>query len=431
MNIRHFNAQIAFADAPLAEDFRQLHQLGYQIVVNNRPDEEDGPFLHHQQEKALAEQLGMDYVYMPFTFDTLSWEYVDAFHRRVERGGKILAHCRSGARSVSLFLLHDLREGLIDEAEFRAQCQQFGADADKALTWYANRVSKPPQAEVHHFYEPESGSLQYVIADGQAKRCAIIDPVLDFDRRSGAVSTQQAQRLLDFIQQKNWQVAWILDTHPHADHFSAAAWLAEQTAAPTGIGEKVAEVQRLWQKLYHLPDLNPADKIWDTLFKDGDVFYVGNLRGEVILSPGHTLASVTYHIADCAFIHDTFFMPDSGTARADFPGGSAAVLWDSLQRILQLPDDTRLFTGHDYRPDGRDVQFESTVRQQRENNPWVVNQHQHTFIARRQQRDATLPLPELMLMALQVNINGGRLPEPESDGERYLKIPLNRFSLKT
>lgn len=427
MNIRPFDTQIAFADAPLAEDFAQLQQSGFEVVVNNRPDEEEGPFLDHQQEKALAAQYGMDYVYMPFTFDSLCWEDIATFHQLVKQGKKIVAHCRSGARSFSLFLLHDLREGLIDEAEFRTQCQQFGVDADKALSWFANHLGTPPQAEVYHFYEPGSGSLQYVIADGQTQRCAIIDPVLDFDRRSGAVSTQQAQQILDFIQQKNWQVAWILDTHPHADHFSAAAWLAQKTGAPTAIGEKVAEVQKLWQTLYNLPALTPSDKIWDRLFRNGEVFYIGNLRGEVILTPGHTLASVTYHIADCAFIHDTFFMPDSGTARADFPGGSAAVLWGSLQRILQLPDDTRLFTGHDYRPGGRDVQFESTVRQQRENNPWVVNQHQQDFIARRQQRDATLPLPELMLMALQVNINGGRLPEPESDGERYLKVPLNRF----
>lgn len=161
--------------------------------------------------------------------------------------------------------------------------------------------------------------------------------------------------------------------------------------------------------------------------RTGTSFFIGNLRAEVLLSPGHTLASVTYCIADAAFIHDTFFMPDSGTARADFPGGNAEALWESLQRILSLPADTRLFTGHDYRPAGREARWESTVREQRENNPWVVNMDKSRFIAQRKQRDATLPHPELMLMALQVNIRGGVLPDCEDDGQHYLKIPVNRF----
>ncbi len=427
MRIRTYHHQLSFSGAPAASDFATLHQQGYRLIVNNRPDEEPGEYLSHQQEKTLAEGMGIDYVYLPYTFDTLTWETVYTFHYLVRRGKKTLAHCRSGARSACLALLHALREGRIDEARFRSQCEEYGADADKALSWYRRHQSVQSHAQVHAFYEPESGSLQYVVADPEARRCAIIDPVLDFDRRSGTVSHQQAHTILSFIRQQGWGVAWVLDTHPHADHFSAATWLAQKTGALSGIGEKITAVQGLWQDIYNLKELPPAETVWDALFADGDVFFIGNLCAEVLLSPGHTLASVTYHIADAAFIHDTFFMPDSGTARADFPGGNAEALWDSLQRILSLPADTRLFTGHDYRPAGREARWESTVREQRENNPWVANMDKAQFIAQRKQRDATLPHPELMLMALQVNIRGGVLPDCEDDGRHYLKIPVNRF----
>lgn len=427
MRIRTYSPQLSFSDVPEASDFSLLHQQGYRLIVNNRPDEEPGEYLNHQQEKTLAEGAGMGYVYLPYTFDTLTWETVYVFQYLLRQGKKTLAHCRSGARSACLSLLYALREGRIDEAQFRRQCEEYGADADKALSWYGKHKSGQSHAEVHAFYEPESGSLQYVVADAEARRCAIIDPVLDFDRRSGTVSYQQANDILSFIRQRGWGVAWVLDTHPHADHFSAAAWLAQKTGGLTGIGEKITAVQALWEDIYNLKDLPPANAVWDALFADGDVFFIGNLRAEVLLSPGHTPASVSYYIADAAFVHDTFFMPDGGTARADFPGGSAEALWESLQRILSLPADTRLFTGHDYRPAGREARWESSVKEQRENNPWVVNMDKSRFIAQRKQRDAALPHPELMLMALQVNIRGGVLPDCEDDGQRYLKIPVNRF----
>ena len=427
MNIRHLDGKISFSDALSKQEFLTLGEQGYDLVLNNRPDEEEGEFLVHAEEKALTEQQGIAYFYLPFTFDSLTWETVYTFNRLIRTGKKTLAHCRSGSRSVALYLLYELNEGRIDEADFRQQCRQLGSDADKALDWYARRQQHTAQAEVHHFYEPASGSMQYVIADAECGRCAIIDPVMDFDRKSAAVSYQQANEILDFVKKKKWQVAWILDTHPHADHFSAAAWLSEQTGAPTAIGEKVSDVQALWKTLYHLPSLRTPEEIWDVLFKDGDIFYTGNLRGEVIFSPGHTLASVSYHIGNSAFIHDTLFMPDSGTARADFPGGSAEDLWNTIQRILALPSDTRLFTGHDYRHDGREARCESTISEQREKNAYLVNTDRQAFIDMRKERDATLPLPDLMLMALQININGGNLPEPEADGNAYLKIPLNRF----
>jgi glyoxylase-like metal-dependent hydrolase (beta-lactamase superfamily II) len=234
--------------------------------------------------------------------------------------------------------------------------------------------------------------------------------------------------LLSYIEAHGLTLEWILDTHPHADHFSAGAYLKSVTGASTGIGERVKEVQRLWRTLYNLPDSFPMNTAqWDHLFADGERFAVGELDASVLLSPGHTLASVTYIIGNAAFVHDTIFMPDSGTARADFPGGDARQLWRSIQKILQLPTKTRLFTGHDYRPNGREPRWETTIAIQRERNLHLRDFDEDKFVRLRTERDRTLPLPALMLSALQVNLAGGRLPPPESDGRQYLKIPLNAF----
>ncbi|MEZ0170096.1 MBL fold metallo-hydrolase [Microvirga sp. TS319] len=280
---------------------------------------------------------------------------------------------------------------------------------------------------VKGFYEKRTGSIQYVVADPETRKCAIIDPVLDFDPSSGTTATVSADELLAYIEREGYRLEWILDTHPHADHFSAAGYLKDKTGAPTAIGEKVVEVQKLWKRIYNWPDSFPTDgSQWDRLFADGERFKVGSLDVEVMFTPGHTLASIAYLVGDAAFIHDTLFMPDSGTARADFPGGSAKALWQSILRIMALPDGTRLFTGHDYRPDGRAPQWESTVALQRQDNKHLVKARtEEEFVALRDARDRELPMPKLILQALQVNISGGRLPKPESNGRRYLKIPLD------
>ena len=193
--------------------------------------------------------------------------------------------------------------------------------------------------------------------------------MLDFEPKSGATSTHSADALLSFIEQQGYTPVWILDTHPHADHFSAAGYLKDRTSARTGIGEKVVEVQRLWKDIYNVPESFQTDgSQWDKLFVDGERFEIGNLTCEVLFSPGHTLASITYLVSDAAFIHDTLFMPDGGTARCDFPGGSARALWNTIQRILTLPDETRLFTGHDYMPGDREPRWESTVAHQKTEN---------------------------------------------------------------
>ncbi|MCB5409389.1 MBL fold metallo-hydrolase [Pseudogemmobacter faecipullorum] len=282
------------------------------------------------------------------------------------------------------------------------------------------------QAEVTAFYDPRTFSLQYVVADPDTRSCAIIDPVLDFDEKSGQTATGNADRILAFIAGQGYALQWILDTHPHADHFSAASYMKAKTGAPIAIGEKICEVQKLWNGFYNWPAAPKDGRQWDRLFADGESFRIGNLPARVMFSPGHTLASVTYVIGDAAFVHDTLFMPDSGTARADFPGGSASALWHSIQAILALPDETRLFTGHDYRPGGREVQWQSTVAAQKASNSHIsVCRSEAEFIALREARDATLPMPRLILQALQINTNAGRLPEPEANGRRYLKIPLD------
>jgi glyoxylase-like metal-dependent hydrolase (beta-lactamase superfamily II) len=281
---------------------------------------------------------------------------------------------------------------------------------------------------VKPFWDKPTGSWQYVFHDPETMKGAIVDPVLDYDPLAGATSTANAERLLAYIRETGIELVWILDTHPHADHFSAAHWLSEQTGAPTAIGEKVTGVQKLWQGIYNLPADFPVDgSQWDRLFTDGERFMVGNVPVTVMFSPGHTLASITYLAGDAAFVHDTLMMPDSGSSRADFPGGSSDALYDSITAILSLPDATRIFVGHDYAP-GREAACEASVAEHRAANiHWKDAPTRTEYRAVRDARDATLPLPKLMLAALQINIRGGALPEPETDGRSYLKIPLNAF----
>ena len=240
---------------------------------------------------------------------------------------------------------------------------------------------------VKGFYESRTGSIQYVVSDPTTRRCAIIDPVLDFDEKSGMTTTCSADTVLDYVRENDLTIEWIFDTHPHADHFSAAGYLAEKTGVPTGIGEQVVWIQALWKQIYNLPALPADGSQWNRLFKDRERFRIGQVDAEVIYSPGHTPASITFLIGDAAFIHDTIFMPDSGTARADFPGGNPSALWRSIQTILSLPDETRLFTGHDYRAEGREARWESTVAEQRRSNSHLANTNEAGFVALRNARD--------------------------------------------
>jgi glyoxylase-like metal-dependent hydrolase (beta-lactamase superfamily II) len=281
---------------------------------------------------------------------------------------------------------------------------------------------------VKSFWDEPTGSWQYVFHDPNTMKGAVVDPVLDFDPLAGATSTKNAEQILRYIRKTGIDLEWILDTHPHADHFSAGPWLKAETGAKTAIGEKVTGVQNLWQDIYNLPDDFPTDgSQWDHLFADGDTFMVGTVPVTVMFSPGHTMASITYVAGDAAFVHDTLMMPDSGSSRADFPGGDSGQLYNSISAILALPQDTRIFVGHDYAPD-RPAACEATVAEHRAKNiHWKDNPTKAEYRAVRDARDATLALPKLMLAALQINIRGGRLPPAEDNGRSYLKLPLNYF----
>ena len=287
----------------------------------------------------------------------------------------------------------------------------------------------PGSPDVWGVYEPDTGSIQYVCADPATKKAALIDVVWNFNPKNYKTDTGSMEQVLDLVKKEGLSVEWVLDTHPHADHFMASAQLKERTGAPNAIGEKVKEIAKLWSEIYNLPDAFDPERDFDRLFKDGETFNIGNLEARVMLSPGHTLASITFVVGDAAFVHDTLMYPDAGTSRADFPGGDAGVLWDSIEKILSLPPETRLFVGHDYGTAERnEPKWEATVAEQKAWNVHVKDgTRREDWIDRRNKRDATLSLPDRMLAALQVNLRGGRLPPPENDGHHYLKLPVNRF----
>jgi len=285
-------------------------------------------------------------------------------------------------------------------------------------------MSKP---EVKAFFDGATFTVSYVVNDAATAKAAIIDPVLDYDPASGRTSTASADQLIAYVKDKGLSVDWILETHVHADHLSGAPYLKEKLGGQTAIGNGVKAVQETFKSVFNLRDLATDGSQFDRLFSDGDRFDVGDIDGRVIATPGHTPACVTYVIGNSAFVGDTLFMPDFGTARTDFPGGSASQLYESIQKTLALPDDTRLFMCHDYKAPGRDVYaWETSVAEQRDNNIHINKSVSETeFIELREGRDSQLGMPKLLLPAIQVNVFAGKLPEPEDNGIRYLKIPLD------
>ncbi|MFG6416905.1 MBL fold metallo-hydrolase [Roseateles sp. DC23W] len=280
---------------------------------------------------------------------------------------------------------------------------------------------------IQAFFDDATGTVSYVIADPASRCAAVVDPVLDFDLKSGRTGTVQAQRLLEHLREQDLTVQWILETHAHADHLSAAHWLQQQVGGRIAIGEHIREVQATFRKLYNLErGFLPDGSQFDHLFQDGEAFHIGELKAQALLVPGHTPADMAYVVGDAVFVGDTLFMPDVGTARADFPGGDARTLYASVQRILAMPPQTRVFVCHDYPPTQRAPAWESTVADQRAGNIHVRHGiSEQAFIAMRQTRDATLDVPTLILPSIQVNIRAGRLPAPEDNGVAYLRIPLN------
>lgn len=281
--------------------------------------------------------------------------------------------------------------------------------------------------EILAFFDKDTSTITYLVADPATGATAIIDPVLDFDPNSARTATHAADAVIAEVRTRMLHVDWILETHAHADHLSAAAYLKERLGGQVGIGERIVEVQRVFGALFDLgDDFVPDGRQFDRLFGDGERFRLGGLEAEVLYTPGHTPACVSYRIGDAVFIGDTLFMPDSGTARCDFPGGDAALLYRSIRRLLALPPATRLFVCHDYQPGGRPPAWETTVADQGARNIHVgIGEDEASFIRRRMERDAQLDMPRLFLPSVQVNIRAGNLPPPEANGIRYLKLPLN------
>lgn len=280
---------------------------------------------------------------------------------------------------------------------------------------------------VQAFFDPHTWTVTYVLADPATGRCAIIDPVLDYDFKSGRTSTHAADQVRGYVQANGLGVDWILETHAHADHLSAAVYLKQHLGGRIAIGERIRTVQATFKTIFHLEaGFVPDGSQFDHLFHDGEVFHVGQLAVTALLVPGHTPADMAYLVGNTVFVGDTLFMPDVGTARADFPGGNAHTLFHSVQRLLALPPDTQMYVCHDYPPDSRAPAWLTTVAAQKAHNIHVKDgTTEEAFVAMRTARDATLGMPTLIIPSIQINVRAGQLPPPEDNGQTYLKIPLN------
>jgi glyoxylase-like metal-dependent hydrolase (beta-lactamase superfamily II) len=287
-------------------------------------------------------------------------------------------------------------------------------------------------AEIQAFFDPETATVTYLVSDPTTKAAAIIDPVLDYEPKAARLTTGSIDAVLKAAADQGLSVAWVLDTHAHADHLSAADYVRANTGAKIGIGARITEVQKAFRTLFNATDVAANGEVFDALFEDRAHFSIGDLDVRVLHTPGHTPACVTYVIDDAAFVGDTLFMPDYGTARADFPGGDAATLYRSIHRILDLPATTRIFVGHDYLSEGRTMPaWESSVAEQRARNVHVHDGvGEEAFTAMRRARDATLAAPTLILPSLQVNIRAGALPPADDDGHAYLKLPVNQLGVR-
>jgi glyoxylase-like metal-dependent hydrolase (beta-lactamase superfamily II) len=277
------------------------------------------------------------------------------------------------------------------------------------------------------FYDQATNTVSYVVKDPASSACAIIDPVMDFDYAAGRISFQSADLLIGHIRLNNLQVEWLIETHAHADHLSAAPYLQAKLGGGLGIGVDITTVQEVFGKVFNEgTEFQRDGSQFDRLFRDGDTYSIGGMKAFTMATPGHTPACMTHVIGDTAFVGDTLFMPDGGTARADFPGGDARQLYRSIHKILELPPETRIFVCHDYAPGGREVRWQTTVAEERTKNIHVHDGiPEDEFVALREARDRTLAMPKLIIPSIQVNIRGGELPEPDANGKRFLKVPVN------
>jgi len=281
--------------------------------------------------------------------------------------------------------------------------------------------------QVEGFFDPATWTVTYVVHNGPDSACAIVDSVLDYDPKSGRTRTTSADKVIAFVKSHQLRVEWILETHAHADHLSAAPYLKQHLGGQIAIGDQITRVQKVFKGIFNLePEFKQDGSQFDVLLKDEEAFRIGELTAKVVAVPGHTPACVAYQVGDAVFVGDTLFMPDVGTARCDFPGGDAKTLYASTRKILSLPPETRLFMCHDYPPNGRPIAFETTVAEQRAKNIHVHDGvSEADFVEMRSKRDATLEMPVLILPAVQINIRAGEMPPQEANGTAYLKIPIN------
>ena len=280
--------------------------------------------------------------------------------------------------------------------------------------------------EVRGFFDPATNTISYVVKDPASASCAIVDSVMDIDYAAGRITYDHADELIAYVREQGLTLDWLIETHVHADHLSAAPYIQRQLGGKIGIGRNITVVQDTFGKVFNEgTEFQRDGSQFDRLFDDGDTYKVGQMTCTALHTPGHTPACMTHVMGDAAFVGDTLFMPDGGSARADFPGGDAGQLYDSIQKVLSLPGTMRLFMCHDYGPNGRDIAFETTVADEKAHNIHIAGKSREEFVALRTARDATLAMPKLIIPSLQVNMRGGDLPPPDEDGKRYLKVPIN------
>ena len=295
------------------------------------------------------------------------------------------------------------------------------------MSAFAERVDLSVKPEVTAFFDPRTNTISYIVRDPGSRACAVIDSVMDFDYAAGRLSYESADRVIDHIRSHGLDLQWLIETHVHADHLSAAPYIQSKLGGRIGIGEKIVLVQDTFGKVFNEgTEFQRDGSQFDQLFADGDAYEIGGMKAFVLHTPGHTPACMTHVIGDAAFVGDTLFMPDGGSARADFPGGDARTLYRSIRRVLSLPDALRLFMCHDYAPNDREIRWETTVAEERAHNIHVRDGvSEDDFVAMREARDKTLDMPKLIIPSLQVNMRGGELPPPDEEGKRFLKVPIN------
>jgi len=295
------------------------------------------------------------------------------------------------------------------------------------MTLSSYRIHMDRTAVIKAFFDELTNTVSYIVSDPATSACAIYDSVLDFDYNAGRIDYGSADKLIDYIKEHELKLEWLIETHAHADHLSAAPYIQQKLGGKIGIGEKITNVQEIFGKVFNAgTEFERDGSQFDKLFKDGDVYHIGDMEAFAMHTPGHTPACMVHVIGDTALVGDTLFMPDAGTARADFPGGSASELFHSIKKVLSLPEEMKLLMCHDYGPNGRDILWETTVGEQRAKNIHVKDGiNEDEFVAMRSARDETLDVPKLIIPSVQVNMRAGKMPEPEANGKRYLKVPLD------